>query len=68
MFYKKPDGITYTEMAIWIDNNAYNPECDQIKLYEYLYHLVYMLAVKGRYFNSASDYDNFSLQTASNLF
>lgn len=68
MTYNKPHNITYTQMAVWVDENCYNEDCDDLKLYEYLYHLVYMLAREGRYFNQSHYYDEFSLFGASRLF
>lgn len=68
MTYVKPSNITYTEMCIWIDTNAYTDTCDDIKLYEYLYHLVNMLSHESKYFNKIDYYDDFSLYSASKLF
>ena len=67
MMYKKPKDISYTAMCIYIDNNIYS-EYDENLVYEYLYHLSKMLAIKHKYFHSAEDYDNFSLFAASTLF
>ena len=55
-------------MAIWIDENAYLEACDDNKLYEYLYHLVLMLAHQHKYFNRVEYYDEFGLYSASKLF
>lgn len=68
MTYIRPSNVTYTEMAIWVDENAYKESCDDTKLYEYLYHLSNMLAHQYAYFSSSSDYDQFSLFSASRLF
>lgn len=68
MTYNKPSGITYTQMAIWIDENAYLEDCDDMILYEYLYHLSNMLAHEGGYFRKAHNYDDFSLYCASKMF
>lgn len=68
MTYNKPSGVTYTEMAMWIDENAYSSTCDDSKLYEYLYHLSNMLAHEGKYFDRSQYYDDFSLYCASKLF
>lgn len=67
MTYTKPYNVSYTDMCIWIDNNAYDPKCDEIQLYEYLYHLVNMLAHENKYFNNVEYYDNFALYSASKL-
>ena len=66
MFYSKPKDVTYTGMAIFIDNHPLfnvdiiDPELEN-KIFEYLYHLSYMLAVKKCFFEKAKDYDDFSL-------
>lgn len=73
MFYSKPKDVTYTGMAIFIDNHPLfdikepNEELEN-KIFEYLYHLSYMLSVKKRFFTKGSDYDNFSLQLATQLY
>jgi len=66
-YYVKPK-VRYVDMAIWIDENAYLPNCDDNKLFEYLYHLVYMLAVKNRYFNSYDLYDSFAIYVATTAY
>lgn len=68
MTFKKPKNISYTEMAIWIDENAYLPDCDDSKLFEYLYHLVEMLAYKRAFFKSTATYDEFSIITATRIY
>lgn len=68
MLYSKPRNVTYTEMAIAIDRMAYSEDCDDELLYQYLYLLSYMLAVKSRYFNSASLYDDFAVFVANSAF
>lgn len=68
MTFKKPKNISYTEMAIWVDKNAYLPNCDDSKLFEYLYHLVEMLAYKRAFFKSTTTYDEFSIVTATRIY
>ena len=68
MTYVKPVDVTYTQMAIWIDANAYQPDLDETQLYEYLYHLVVMLAGQAGYFHSQEELDSFGLFAASRLF
>ena len=68
MTYIKPPNISYTDMAIWIDEHAYQDMFDEEQLYEYLYHLANMLANKYSYFKSADAYDQFALFTASRLY
>ena len=55
-------------MAIAIDEMIYSDHCDDELVYQYLYHLSYMLAVKNRYFNSAKMYDDFAIYTATSVF
>ena len=68
MIYNKPKDITYTQMAIAIDDMAYSDDCDDELLFEYLYHLSMMLAVKARYFKTAKHYDDFAIFMASSAF
>lgn len=68
MTYRKPVGITYTQMAMWIDEHAYLTEKDDEQLYQYLYHLSLMLANQFGYFSKAEDYDQFALFSATRLF
>lgn len=53
MTYKMPRGVTYTEMAIYIDNHIRDERRDECLIFEYLYHLSYMLARKGSYFHKS---------------
>ena len=55
-------------MAIWIDENYTKDSCDDVKLYEYLYHLLYMVAHQHSYFKRLDQYDDYALQGASKLF
>ena len=68
MTYNKPHNVTYTQMAIWIDENHVKDDCDDTKLYEYLYHLLYMIAHQHNYFRTLDQYDDYALQGASRLF
>lgn len=68
MLYKKPSNIRYVDMAIWIDDNAYLDTCDDNKLYEYIYHLVYMLAYKNKLFSKYEYYDSFAIYGATRVF
>lgn len=65
MLYEKPKGVTYTQMAIWVDDNAYKQDCDETTMFQYLYFLCYMLAKKKRLYNHESDYDDFSAHLAT---
>ena len=55
-------------MCIWIDTYSPLCDCDELKLYEYLYHIMQMLARDKDYFHRAIDYDNYSIYSASRLF
>lgn len=71
MLYKKPHGMTYTDMCIWIDNNAYREDLtdnEKNTIFEYLYHLAKMLAIKGKFFNKSHYYEDFAIYMASELF
>lgn len=59
--FKKPDNMKYTDMCIWIDNNAYKDDCDQVKFVEYSYHIIKMLAYVGKYFTDPDVYEDFAL-------
>lgn len=61
MIFKKPEGVRYVDMAMYIDEHVYEPNHDEAKIFEYLYHLFYILAVKKCYFKVNSDYDNYAL-------
>lgn len=60
----------HARMAVYIDNFIYKPreERDDAKIYEYLYHITYMLACKAKMFEKGSDYDEFSLYSASKVY
>lgn len=68
MTFQKPKDVTYTQMAIYIDEHVYEKDCDDALIYEYIYHLVEMLAFKRAFFKSTEQYDNFSLITATRIF
>lgn len=68
MLYKKPKDLRYVDMAIAIDEMAYSDHCDDQLMFEYLYHLSYMLAKKEGYFNSSAYYDDFAAYLATDVF
>lgn len=68
MTFTKPKNVTYTDMAIYIDENVYNEKFNENLIFEYIYHLIYMLAYKERYFNRASYYDDFALHGATRIY
>ncbi len=68
MTFDKPKNVTFTDMAIYIDNHIYNKECDDTLIYIYLYHLSYMLALKNKYFKKISYYDDFAIFNANRIY
>ena len=67
MMYKKPKDISYTDMCIYIDTHIYD-DYDEQTVFEYLYHIMRMLATKHGYFKTTKDYEDFALYGASSLF
>lgn len=68
MLYKKPDNVSYTDMAMTIDAHIHDEDFDKEILFEYMWHLFYILAVKGMFFTSARDYDEYALYAATHLY
>lgn len=62
--FKKPRGVRYTQMAMWIDENIHKDEFDENKAFEYMYLLAQMLAYKHQYFRDPNDYEGFSCYLA----
>lgn len=71
MFYNKPDDVTYTQMAIYIDEHVYtdapSEELDNL-IFEYLFHLSLMLAHKGSIFTKSCYYEDFAFYLAKRVF
>ena len=68
MTYPKPAGVSYTQMAIYIDEHIYSDTKDEEKLYIYMYHLAIMLATESAYYSTAEQYDQFGLFCATRLY
>lgn len=68
MTYVKPEDVTYTQMCMWIDQNAYTSDKDEIKMYEYLYHISVMLINKNSLYTDPDVVDQFGLYCSSKLF
>ena len=68
MTYNKPNNITYVDMCIYFDKHIYDEERNDSLLYQYLYHICYMLACKKNYFVSWEDYDKFALYMATKIY
>ena len=74
MLYKKPAGIKYTEMCVYIDQNVPKiadpgkyPEIEST-IYNYLWLLVKALAIKKCMFKKFEDYDGYAFYAATRLF
>lgn len=70
MLYTKPKDLKFTDMCIYIDNQVKkgNPSEEEINLiFEYLYHLSFMLAHKHKYFKEGHYYEEFALFLATDV-
>ena len=74
MLFKKPSNMRYTEICMFIDENApkianpgENPELENL-IYNYLWLLVKALAIKKCMFQNFEDYDMYSYYAAKRLF
>ena len=71
MTFNKPKNVRYVEMAMYVDEKIKQDtvsEEESSLIYEYLYHLIYMLSVKSKFFNKEEYYDEFSLMLATDVF
>lgn len=74
MLWKKPQGMKYTEMCMYIDANIptiATPGKDQLvenTVYNYLWLLVKALAIKRHLFDNFKDYDPYCFYAAERLF
>ena len=68
MTFNKPSNMSYVDMAIYFDKHIKDENRNDSILYEYLYHLIYMLACKARYFHKFEDYDQFALYAATKVY
>ena len=67
MLYEKPP-IKYTEMAMYIDSHIYSDDCDDEKIFIYLYHLSLMLAYRNKLFKRPEYYEDFALTFAEDMY
>ena len=74
MLWKKPAGMKYTQMCMYIDehvqeivNPGENPELENT-IYNYLWLLVKALAIKKCMFTDFQDYDMYAFYAANRLF
>lgn len=66
----KPKDVRYVDMCIYIDKKVKegNPTEDDINLiFEYLYHLSFMLSHKHKYFNESHYYEEFATYLATEV-
>ena len=56
------------DLCIWVDENAYKEDVDKEKLYDSLYRIVSVLAIKHKLLPQWEDYQPFSLYAASRLY
>ena len=68
MMFKKPPNLKYTDMCIYIDNTAYSDNKDDNLIYEYLYHLIKMLAHRHNFFAQNHYYEEFAIYGAGRVF
>lgn len=68
MRFKKPNGLRYTDLCIYIDENAYKDTCDNDKLYEFLWVLIAMLSHKKCFFKRNRDYEDFCLFATNRMY
>lgn len=71
MTFQKPKNLTYVDMCKYVDSKVPQDSLtdDEASLcYEYLYHIIYMLAIKQRYFHKEEYYDEFAITLAGDVF
>lgn len=71
MLYQKPKDMKYTDMCIYIDKNAYRDDLTEEEtntIYQYMFHICYMLARKSKFFNKESLYEDFAIHDATRIF
>ena len=71
MTFQKPKDVKYVDMCIFVDDKVQQESIsdeDASLVYEYLYHIIYMLAVKQCFFSKEEYYDEFAIVTAGDVF
>ena len=71
MIFQKPRKVSYVDMCIYVDNKVQQDALmdEEASLcYQYLYHIIYMLAVKQKYFHKEEYYDEFAITLAGDVF
>ena len=71
MLYKKPKDMKYTDMCIYIDKNAYREgltEEEENIIFQYLFHISFMLANGAKLFNNYKTYEDFAVYMATRMY
>ncbi len=68
MMYTKPENVSYTDMCMYIDSHMYTEDFDVELVYQYLYHIVLMLARRANLFPKHRYYDDFAIYAASRIY
>lgn len=70
MLYPKPKGMKYTDLCIFFDENFWleNEKYNEVKCYQYLYCIIYMIALKKKLFKLYSDYESFTIFATSTVY
>lgn len=66
--YDKKAKNIYTRMSLYFDLNIYKEPRNDTLLYQYLYHIIYMLACRKKFFVSWDDYDKFAIYMATKIY
>lgn len=64
----KKDGLRIVDMCIYIDENIYKDNYDEVKIFDYLKTIAQSLALHKKYFKNIQDYEPFSLYVATRIF
>ena len=64
----KKDGLRIVDMCIYIDENIYKDNYDELKIFDYLKTIAQSLALHKKYFKNIQDYEPFSLYVATRIF
>lgn len=65
--FKKPAGVRYVDMAIYIDKHFYEEDRDEDTLFIYMVNLAIMLARQKKYFKNNNDYEGFAFYLATDV-
>ena len=68
MTYTKPSNVRYVDMCKYFDEHVYEKDRDDNKLFQYLYHICYMLACKHKFFKTFNEYDDFALYASTCIY